>query len=83
MALGDLRVRLICINCTLILSSNARFVVVDGKELIFMVTNDEEVHPTYDIGIWVNTPFFASALEDLFELAWKEMQKPEEVIELK
>ncbi len=52
---------------------NARFIVVDGKELIFMVLDDKEVHPTYDVGIWVNTPFFASALEKLFELAWKEM----------
>jgi len=49
----------------------ARFTVVDGKEVVFMVLDDTEVHPTYDVGIWINTPFFASALEDLFELAWK------------
>ncbi|MBU0667249.1 MAG: hypothetical protein KKC26_07825, partial [Nanoarchaeota archaeon] len=52
----------------------ARFTVVDGKEVVFMVMDDTEVHPTYDIGIWINTPFFASALEDLFELAWKAMK---------
>ena len=52
----------------------ARFTVVDGKEVVFMVMDDSEVHPTYDIGIWINTPFFASALEDLFELAWKVMK---------
>lgn len=56
-------------------SSKARFIIVDGKELIFMVMDDADVHPTYDIGIWINTPFFASALEELFELAWKEMKK--------
>jgi sugar-specific transcriptional regulator TrmB len=55
--------------------TKARFVVVDGKEVVFMVMDDEEVHPTYDIGIWINTPFFSSALEELFELAWKEMKK--------
>ncbi len=54
--------------------TTARFIVIDGKELMFMVMNDKEVHPTYDIGIWVNTPFFASALEELFELAWKDMK---------
>ncbi len=54
-------------------NTRARFVVVDEKEVVFMVTDDQEVHPTYDIGIWINTPFFASALSDLFELAWKEM----------
>ncbi len=59
--------------------TKARFVIVDGKEIVFMVLDDTEVHPTYDIGIWVNTPFFASALESLFELAWKEMKAVKEV----
>ena len=45
-------------------NTKARFTVVDGKELIFMVLDDAEVHPTYDVGIWVNTPFFANALDD-------------------
>ena len=53
---------------------NARFCIVDGKELIFMVLDDKEVHPTYDVGIWVNTPFFASALNNLFDMAWKGMK---------
>jgi sugar-specific transcriptional regulator TrmB len=59
--------------------SKARFCVVDGKEIIFMVIDDSEVHPTYDIGIWVNTPFFANAMQELFDLAWKEM-KPAKLI---
>ena len=54
--------------------AKARFCVVDDKEMIFMVLDDEDVHPTYDIGIWVNTPFFASAMNDLFNLAWDEMK---------
>ena len=54
---------------------NSRFCVVDGKEIIFMLMDDSDVHPTYDIGIWINTPFFAAALNDLFELAWKDMPK--------
>ena len=61
-------------------SSSARFCIVDGRELIFMVMDDSEVHPTYDVGIWVNTPFFASALEDLFDLAWKAMKPVKEVV---
>lgn len=56
-------------------STKARFVVVDSKELVFMVMDDQEIHPTYDVGIWINTPFFAGALEEYFELAWKEMNK--------
>lgn len=54
--------------------AKARFTIVDGKEIIFMVLDDAEVHPTYDVGIWVNTPFFAGALQQLYDLAWKEMK---------
>jgi len=60
--------------------NKARFCIVDGKEIVFMVLDDTEVHPTYDVGIWVNTPFFAGALENLFELAWKNMKPAAEVI---
>ena len=63
--------------------NRARFCIVDGKEIIFMVLDDNEVHPTYDVGIWVNTPFFASAMENLFELAWKSMKTSSEVLKVK
>ena len=53
--------------------AQARFIVVDGQEIIFMIMNDSSVHPTYDIGIWINTPFFSQALENLFEVAWTNM----------
>lgn len=36
--------------------SKSRFCIVDGKEMMFMVFDDQEVHPTYDVGIWANTP---------------------------
>ena len=60
--------------------TKARFTVVDGKELIFMVLDDAEVHPSYDVGIWVNTPFFASAVVNLFDLAWDTMKTAEQQI---
>ena len=50
---------------------NTRFCIIDGKDLMFMVMNDEDVHPSYDIGIWVTSPFFAGALENMFEHTWK------------
>lgn len=53
----------------------ARFCVADRKELLFMVLDDETVHPTYDVGIWLNTPFFAQTLVQLFELAWKDAKE--------
>ena len=52
----------------------SRFCIVDGKELTFMLMHDDNVHPSYDVGVWVSTPYFASALENMFELAWKDMK---------
>jgi hypothetical protein len=52
----------------------ARFCVVDDKDVIFMILDDKDVHPTYDVGIWVKAPFFANALNSLFDVAWKDMK---------
>ena len=52
----------------------ARFVVIDSNQLMFMLLDDEKFHPNYDIGVCINTEFFAQALEQMFELAWKEMK---------
>jgi sugar-specific transcriptional regulator TrmB len=49
----------------------ARFAIVDSQELLFMILDDEKVHPSYDVAIWLNTEFFAAAMEQLFEAAWK------------
>jgi hypothetical protein len=54
--------------------SKGRFVIVDGKEVVFMIMDDKEVHPTYDVGIWVNSPFFSSALSNLYGTAWRGMK---------
>lgn len=59
---------------------DARFCIVDGKELLFMLMDDKEVHPTYDIGVWVNTPFFATALEGLFDLSWDKLETAKDAI---
>ena len=56
-----------------VMGLSARFIVIDTTQLLFMLADEADVHPTYDVGVWVNTPFFAQAIEALFELAWKEM----------
>ena len=50
----------------------ARFCVIDGKEVAFFLLDDKEIHPTYDVGVWANTPFFANALDKIFTRVWKE-----------
>ncbi len=53
---------------------NGRFSIIDGEQLMFMLLNDDNVHPSYDVGVWINTPFFAQTLESMFELAWKDFK---------
>ena len=48
----------------------ARFALVDGNQVMFMLMDDEKVHPNYDVGVWVNTDFFAKTLEQMFESNW-------------
>jgi len=52
----------------------ARFAIIDSNQIMFMLLDDEKFHSNYDVGIWISTEFFASALEQMFELAWKEMK---------
>ena len=52
----------------------ARFTIIDSNQIMFMLLDDEKFHPNYDTGVWINTEFFASALEQLFDLAWKDMK---------
>jgi len=48
------------------IDNNARFCVIDGKEVLIMLSDDKDVHPNYDSGVWINAPNFASHLEDSF-----------------
>ena len=52
---------------------DSRFVLVDGKELVFMVTDDDKTHESYDSGIWVKSPYFAGSMENLFNLSWRNL----------
>ncbi len=58
----------------------ARFMIIDGQQLLFMLMDDEKVHPNYDLGVWLNTEYFAPALEQLFELAWTDMPSASKVV---
>lgn len=47
-----------------------RFIIVDSKQIMFMVEHDKNTHESYDTGIWANTPYFASAMEQMFNATW-------------
>lgn len=48
----------------------ARFCVVDGKQVTFMVLDDAKTHPNYDFGVWVHADQFAKSFENVFNLLW-------------
>ncbi len=54
---------------------NARFVIVDRENLMFMIANDQDIHESYDCGVWVNSPYFANALDMLFGITWQNLQQ--------
>jgi len=53
---------------------NGRFVIVDGEDITFMLLDDKNVHSSYDVGIWVKTPFFANVVQNLFNVNWKNLK---------
>jgi len=55
-------------------ATNARFMIADSKDVVFMISNDADVHENYDMAIWVSTPFFATALEKMFNLSWNSLK---------
>jgi hypothetical protein len=57
----------------------ARFSVIDGQEIIFMLMDNEKVHPSYDIAIWANSSFFAKTLDTVFDSEWKKLKPVEQI----
>ncbi|MBN2457921.1 TrmB family transcriptional regulator [Candidatus Woesearchaeota archaeon] len=50
---------------------SARFAIIDGKQVTFNLIDEEKATPAYDVGVWVNTEFFGTALQNMFENVWK------------
>ena len=43
---------------------NARFVTIDNEEIFFVMAGND---PEFDSGVWIKSPYFVSALSNLFE----------------
>ena len=39
---------------------------------MFLLLDDKEVHPNYDVGVWLTSDFFAGSLSQMFDSAWKD-----------
>ncbi|MDO8628573.1 MAG: helix-turn-helix domain-containing protein [Nanoarchaeota archaeon] len=53
---------------------NARFVIIDGKEMLFMMADDKTTHEDYDTGVWVKSPYFVQAMNNLFHNSWETLK---------
>jgi HTH-type transcriptional regulator, sugar sensing transcriptional regulator len=54
---------------------NARFCMVDNKDLMVMLADDKTAHEGFDSAVWVSTPYFVNQFSTMFERDWKEMKK--------
>jgi sugar-specific transcriptional regulator TrmB len=59
-----------------------RFIIVDEKELTFMLMDDQNINSKYDTAVWVNTKFFSSAMIELFNKMWDVSSSVEEKLEI-
>ncbi len=50
--------------------NDARFCIVDNKELLFMMTEDKKVHKDYDCGVWIDASYFVNYFGKLFDNEW-------------
>jgi hypothetical protein len=49
---------------------NARFCLVDNKEILMFLTDDAKVHKSYDSSVWVDAPHFVNYFTTLFDKEW-------------
>jgi len=52
-----------------------RMLIVDDKNLTFMLADDKDVHASYDSGVWVSTPYFASKINQLIQGMWNNLKQ--------
>lgn len=52
-------------------AGDARFCIVDNKEIMLFMTDDQKVHKSYDCAVWVGAPMFVNYFNTLFEREMK------------
>ncbi len=52
---------------------DGRMMILDDREIVFMLLNDSAVHESYDVAIWIQSPTLAKSLSELFDMHWAKM----------
>jgi sugar-specific transcriptional regulator TrmB len=42
-----------------------RMCIVDNNQTVFMLHHNKDVHKNYDVGVWVNAPYFSNNLSEM------------------
>jgi len=50
--------------------NHGRFALIDSKEIMFMLLDDKNVHPSYDTAVWLSSDYLANSVRDMFEKNW-------------
>ncbi|MBI2665692.1 hypothetical protein HYX12_03670 [Candidatus Woesearchaeota archaeon] len=51
--------------------SESRFCIIDNKDMLLFLTDDEKVHKSYDCAVWVEAPQFVNYFSTMFDKEWK------------
>ncbi|VVB74696.1 Putative HTH-type transcriptional regulator TrmBL2 [Candidatus Tiddalikarchaeum anstoanum] len=52
------------------LNDGSRFIITDNNEALFLLIEDEKVHPKFELGLWVKSEAFAKSLNNMFNYMW-------------
>ncbi len=50
---------------------NSRFMLVDGRHIMFMMVHDSMIAPSYDAGVWFESALMGNALQKMFDVQHK------------
>ena len=42
--------------------NKTRFCIIDNSKLTILLTDDKEVHPSYDLAVWLESPILGETL---------------------
>ena len=46
---------------------DGRMVVIDGKDVIFMLLDDEKTQDHYDVGVWIRSPYLGATIHKMLD----------------
>lgn len=47
-----------------------RFTMIDNKQILMMLKDENSIHPMYDTGVWMDSEFLVNSLTDMFKHVW-------------